>query len=338
MKRLIICCDGTWDGTRTHHATHVARIARGLLPNTPDDKAQILLYTGCDHQPIASPRAPELWALLDRAILDSYRFLVHNYSAGDEIYFFGVGPGAYVARSCIGLLRNTWLLRKEHGELIPTAYHIYRTLWGADADNAKNFRGPRCQRVAVKFLGVWDTLGPRGIPAGLTTGDSDERHGFHDTTLSGIVDNAYQALAIDQRGAAVAPTIWKTRPGRTRTEQCWFAGDHHDIGGGRRRGALAALTLRWMSEKAIACGLALDRRYLDSVYASLSASDPALTVHNSSVGGLRGGSAELRTIGVTNHDETLHTSAEQRYLTSDAYRPSNLRAFMKRDEQIRLPL
>ncbi len=338
MKRLIICCDGSWDAARARYPTHAAHMARGLLPSTPDHIAQIVFYTGCDHLPAGSPGPPVIRTLLDRAILDSYRFLVHNYVAGDEIYFFGVGRGAYVARSCIGLLRNAWLLRKEHGELIPAAYHIYRTLWGADADNAIHFRGPHCQAVRVKFLGVWDTLGPRGIPTGLATGDSGERHGFHDATLSGIVDNAYQALAIDQRGAPLLPAIWHTRPGRTRTEQCWFAGDHHDIGGGHRQGALAALTLRWMTEKATACGLMLDPLYLDGIYASLGAADPALRVHNSSVGGLRGRSAELRTIGVTNHDETLHTSAEQRFLNSTDYRPANLQAFMKRDEQIRLPL
>lgn len=338
MKRLIICCDGTWGSAQTPHPTHVAHIARGLLPCTPANIAQIVFYTRYEHPPTGTPRTAETWALLDNAILDSYRFLAHNYAAGDEIYFFGVSRGAYIARSCIGLLRNAWLLHKSHAELIPTAYHIYRTLWGADADNAVNFRGPHCQPVRVKFLGVWDTLGPRGMPESLATTDSGQRHGFHDTTLSSIVDNAYHALAIDQRGTPLAPTIWKTRPGRTRTEQSWFAGDHRDIGGGHRRGALAALTLHWMTEKATACGLALDRNYLDAIYSSAAAADPAQTVHHSSVGGLRGHSSELRAIGVTNHDETLHTSAEQRFLSSTDYRPSNLRAFLKQDEQIRLPL
>jgi hypothetical protein len=45
-----------------------------------------------------------------------------------------------------------------------------------------------------------------------------------------------------------------------------------------------------------------------------------------------------RPIGTTNSDETLHPSAEQRFLRDASYRPRNLRDFLARDDQIRLPL
>jgi hypothetical protein len=45
-----------------------------------------------------------------------------------------------------------------------------------------------------------------------------------------------------------------------------------------------------------------------------------------------------RPIGTTNADETLHPSAEQRFLRDASYRPRNLRDFLARDDQIRLPL
>ena len=63
---------------------------------------------------------------LDKNIQDAYRFLVHNYVKGDEIYLFGFSRGAYTARSVAGLIRNAGILKKLHAHLIPASYLMYR--------------------------------------------------------------------------------------------------------------------------------------------------------------------------------------------------------------------
>ena len=336
MKRLIVCCDGTWNTPQDNSVTNVVHIARAVRPQAADGTPQVVFYdwgVGTDDKSDALSGG-SLGRGLDKNITDCYRFLVHNYVPGDEIYFFGFSRGAYTARSCVGLIRNAWLLRKQHAELIPKAYHIYRTRWHADAQNARQFREPHCQQTGIRFLGVWDTVGALGIPLSLFKKLNKKRYAFHDTVISRSVENAYHALAIDEQRKPFTPTIWKTTADRERTEQCWFSGVHSDVGGGYREAGLSHIALRWLAEKASATGLEFDTHYLDSVYASNNEEQ----LHNSFTGAMKLLGRNKRSIGTTNGDETLHSSAEQRHLNQAKYRPKNLLEYLARDEQMRLPL
>jgi len=230
--------------------------------------------------------------------------------------------------------KTPWLLQKAHAGLIPRAYHIYRTRWGPDADNAVRFREPHCRAVRVRFLGVWDTVGALGIPIKLFDGLNEDRYGFHDTTISRIVEHACHALAIDERRKPFAPTIWKTRSGRKRTEQAWFSGSHADIGGGHREAGLSLISLHWIASQAAQAGLALDQTLLDRVLSR----NTREVVHDTVPLAYRIFGTAERAIGITNPDEILHPSAEQRFLREPDYRPRNLVEYLARDEQIRLPI
>jgi uncharacterized protein (DUF2235 family) len=336
MKRLIICCDGTWNTPETKHVTNVVHITRAIKPVADNGTNQVVFYdwgVGTDGK-LDAIHGGAVGAGIDKNIKDAYRFLVHNYEPGDELWFFGFSRGAYTVRSCIGLLRNAWLLRKANEGLIDRAYHIYRTKWHADAENARLFREPNGHPVKVKFLGVWDTVGALGIPLDIFRTLGDGRYAFHDTTISSSIENAYHALAIDEKREAFAPTIWQTGGNQNRTEQSWFAGVHSDIGGGYREAGLSHIALRWVIEKAVMCGLAVNTDYLATVYGENS----EVKLHNSSrsITGILG--TARRSIGAVNDDETLHTSAEQRYLKDKSYRPRNLLDYLATNEQIRLPL
>ena len=336
MKRLIICCDGTWNTPESKHVTNVAHLARAIKAQAADGTEQVVFYdwgVGTDGK-LDSLSGGAIGAGIDKNIRDAYRFLVHNYQAGDELWFFGFSRGAYTARSCIGLLRNCWLLHKAHADLISKAYHIYRTKWHADAENARDFREPNAQPVAIKFLGVWDTVGALGIPLSIFRSANHDRYQFHDTSISSIVENAYQALAIDEKRKPFAPTIWATKKERERTEQCWFAGVHSDIGGGYREAGLSHIALQWMAEKASMSGLELNEDYLATVYQL----NNEIQLHNSYKMPIKALGSFRRPIVATNSDETLHISAEQRYFSNKKYRPKNLRDYLANDEQIRLPL
>ena len=109
----------------------------------------------------------------------------------------------------------------------------------------------------IKFIGVWDTVGALGIPAhGIWFGK--EYYSWHDTELSGMVQNAYHAVAMDEHRPDFAATMWSKdkKPKRgQRVEQRWFPGSHADVGGGYSDGTLQQIPLRWMQEKATGCGL-----------------------------------------------------------------------------------
>jgi uncharacterized protein (DUF2235 family) len=337
MKRLVLLCDGSWlDPEPAPRPGNVRRLARLIAPRSAQGVEQVLYYhPGAGTAARLDRRDPQAFGQgLDAEIQSLYRFLLWNHAPGDEIFVFGACRGAYIARSLVGMLRNAWLLERAHEARLPQAYHVYRTHWGPDAENAVDFRTGIAREVRVRFLGVWDTVGERGIPLALFPGFDAERYLFHDTRLSRIVDHACHALAIDERRAALPATPWRTRADRTRTEQAWFAGAHADVCGGAREQGLANVTLQWMVEQATRAGLAMERSALQSMLAE----DTAEVVHGWIPPAQRAHGIAWRTIGGANADETLHPGAEQRFLRDPAYRPRNLREFLARDEQIRLPL
>ena len=336
MKLLVLLCDGTWLGGDGARSGNVVQLARAILARSAEGIEQITFYhegqgNGAALQGLG---AGALGDGINRDIQCLYRFLVHNYSKGDELFLFGFSRGAYLVRSLVGMLRNAWLLRKEHEALVPRAYHVYRTKWHADADNALRFREAHSRAVRVRFLGVWDTVGALGIPLDLFAGFDADRYNFHDTTLSRIVEHACHALAIDERRKPFAPTLWNTRSDRTRTEQAWFSGSHLDIGGGHHEAGLSHPSLRWMAEQARQSGLAVDHELIERI----SAPRREAVVHSAISPAMRLFGTADRPIGTGNADETLHSSAEQRYLRDKRYRPRNLVQYLERDEQIRLPL
>ena len=43
-KRLIVCCDGTWNSPEQHHVTNVVRTARAVRPADDEGVPQIAFY------------------------------------------------------------------------------------------------------------------------------------------------------------------------------------------------------------------------------------------------------------------------------------------------------
>jgi len=336
-KRLIVCSDGTWntpdqmdDGEI--RPSNVVKMARALAPQAPDGRAQVVYYdrgvgTGFGLDRLTGGA---FGRGLSENVEDAYRFLVDNYVEGDEIYFFGFSRGAFTVRSTGGLIRNCGLLKKIHAHKFPEAYALYRSKAPADEPdgaNAVKFREDYAFVVRVKFMGVWDTVGALGIPFGLLRLLTKHRYEFHDVRLSRYVDNAYQALAVDERRKTFRPAIWETKKIEGQNvEQVWFAGVHSNIGGGYKDSGLSDIAFLWMQQKAAACGLAFDQEYINAV------------IHPDSRGGLRKSKTGLfrllgdfiRPIGKgTNSEEAVHQTAIERRETDPEYRPENLIAYLE---------
>jgi uncharacterized protein (DUF2235 family) len=299
MKRIVIACDGTWRRLDARHPTNVAKLARAVLPVGPDGAAQVV----CHVNGVGSGRGTGALARgLDRAlgglfgmgltaaIEEAYRFLAFAYAPGDEIFVFGFSRGAFTARSLVGLIRNCGIPERAQAHAIPEALALYRARGPErrpDGPAALRFRarvaghvmtsaaeaGWRRARgagdaaavpLAIRYLGVWDTVGALGVPGHLALARRFNRGlEFHDTRLSGMVLAARHAVAIDERRRTFPPTLWDNlgelnarRGGAYR--QCWFPGDHGSVGGGGPVTALSDDALLWVAEGAAAAGLALD--------------------------------------------------------------------------------
>src|SRR5262249_39840724 len=138
------------------------------------------------------------------------------------------------------------------------AYELYRTRDASpDSIRAQNFREKHKSRIIeIIFLGVWDTVGALGIPVESFDEFNKEQFEFHDTELSGIVRNAFHALATDEHRQPYAATLWDPKKKLDQVvEQRWFLGAHADVGGGYKDRQLSDITLNWMQLRAQACGL-----------------------------------------------------------------------------------
>jgi uncharacterized protein (DUF2235 family) len=275
-KRLIVCADGTWnkrDRTEDHRNTNVAKLCDAIVQIDTHGVRQYVKYqkgvgTGPWYDKILGGVTG---AGLSQNIRECYTWIVDNYEPGDELFLFGFSRGAFTARSLVGFIRNCGILRPEHRGHVSKAYEFYR-----DRDPGKHPRTQVAQifrdtyarpdKPIIKCLGVWDTVGSLGIPTTGPIGTLSRRlFGFHDMKLSSWVQNAFHAVAIDELRKPFRPTLWElTDQDRAesialgqRIEQVWFAGVHSNVGGGYPNAELSDLALRWMLDRASACGLGL---------------------------------------------------------------------------------
>jgi len=269
-KRLIVCCDGTWNTADQAIAgqpcpTNVTKLALSIAPQDTAGVRQYVYY----HRGVGTSRWQRLRGGafgfgLSRNVLDAYRFLIDNYQPDDQLYFFGFSRGAYTARSTVGLIRNSGIVRPENADRIDEAWQLYRSSAEKPSGVASTlFRRAYSYEPRINFIGVWDTVGALGIPV---LGPRwlkpivvrlNRRWEFHDTKLSTHVDAAFHALAIDERRAAFEPTLWHQQPTARGQElkQVWFTGVHCDIGGGYPDTSLSDIMLLWMVDRARGYGL-----------------------------------------------------------------------------------
>src|SRR2546425_10251784 len=130
MKRIVVCCDGTWNRPDQVHdglvcASNVTKIARCIAPLDATGIPQVVFYD----KGVGTGRFDRLlggafgWGI-KRKILDAYSFLMTTYEPGDELFFFGFSRGAYTVRSTFGLIRNSGLLKPEFAHKLEGAYEL----------------------------------------------------------------------------------------------------------------------------------------------------------------------------------------------------------------------
>lgn len=237
MKRLVFCFDGTWNRLDAQFPTNVVFTAESVLPS-PDGAVQLIHYDeGVGTEKHEKLSGGMFGNGMERNLAEAYRFLVFNYTPGDQVYVFGFSRGAYTARSFCGLLANAGIVRRRDAARIGDAVALYRSRKPADAAHAERslkFRRDyspdicvnaeedawRCAHVPgyaagasplfrVAYLGVWDTVGSLGVPDRYRwLSFLDKVYQFHDTELSPFVEAARHAVALDERRKDFSPTLW----------------------------------------------------------------------------------------------------------------------------------
>jgi uncharacterized protein (DUF2235 family) len=280
MKRIVILIDGTWDEEGSGNPTNIAKLDPAYAAAAPslikavgvdgiEQKVEYHPGVGTDPDLIKHWLGGSIGLGLKQIVLDAYASVVNLYDHGDDIFVLGFSRGAYAARALVGMIGASGIVRQSAPANVETAWANYRV---APAVRAQPNTGSTGDAKAisdlkqlhdageiqpdnrVKCVGVWDTVGSYGVPAGfgfaaLARYISLVTLGFHDTSFGDHVEVGLHAVAIDERRRPFVPTFWTIEKGlqpKGHVEQTWFAGEHGNIGGGEPDPGLSNEALIWM--------------------------------------------------------------------------------------------
>jgi hypothetical protein len=271
MKRIVICYDGTWNTvTNPNEVTNVVRVGQAVRKADENGLTQMVYYNAGvgSGGPLDRFLGGVFGVGLRSNVKRGLAFLSLNWEPGDEIYIFGFSRGAYSARALAGVIGAIdGIPKQEHFDRLEDVWNYYRQdpKQRKDPKNRAEHKiddyvqGPHARggeaKPIIKCLGVWDTVGSYGVPAGLGLGAlarafTSWTRGFHDNTIGRHIEIGLHAMAIDERRRAFPPTAWVIRKGKSLedrvVEQVWFAGAHSNVGGGYGQSGLADLALIWM--------------------------------------------------------------------------------------------
>lgn len=331
MKRIIICADGTWNRPEVNlekdFPTNVLKFSRAIAPVDKKGVNQTVFYDwgiGSYHSQAAGGT---LGKGLDKNIMDCYRYIVHNFEKGDELYFFGFSRGAYTVRSLCGLINNCGILKKEKANQITQAFNLYKnSKYNPSHEHSVKYRNANSveKQTKVKFVGVWDTVGSMGLPTSIF-GFIKSKNLFYDNKIGGSIEVARHALSIDELRKDFEPTIWKKDvDNKVDLKQVWFAGVHSDVGGGYQPDkdgkALSEIPMLWMRDEAIAQDLCFQKHINSST--NFMASQ-----HNEH-------KRMFKLLGKHEReilpDTPIHISVKNRYEKNPLYRPKNLVRYIEK--------
>ncbi|OJJ49996.1 hypothetical protein ASPZODRAFT_139334 [Penicilliopsis zonata CBS 506.65] len=242
-KRIILCCDGTWQSAvsgKKNCPSNVTLICRSLNPVGTDKDGewqQVVWYdsgVGTTSGGLGPLIEGSLGRGLEGNVLEAYNFCVLNWTPGDQILCFGFSRGAYTARSIAGLIADLGICTKDKLHEFPELFQLYKDkskpgkrFYGSSdyiqwmehrvpADNTTTHGGwVQYNSRQVEVVGVFDTVGAIGVPS---------VHGYelkiaswwkeewHNVTLSRNIRNAFQALAIDEHRRAFSPSVFYIPP------------------------------------------------------------------------------------------------------------------------------
>ncbi len=273
MIRNIVLLDGTWntprDFTSICKKSWEPKVAERLIPPRGADGVEqnVRYFSGVGAQGFKIVGGT-VGLGLRKIVQDAYYWVVDNYRDDQELYIYGFSRGAYAARALAGLIGDCGVRKvKDKG-----VFDIARANRSA-RDASRRGEPPSGADIQannrIKLLGVFETVGSYGVPAGFSGLAPLGRYlmlkafgGFEDTRLGSHVDHALHAIGVDERRRPFIPTFWtvnKGEPHPKNIEQNWFPGVHSNVGGGYEESGLSDIALIWMIARTQALtGLSFD--------------------------------------------------------------------------------
>lgn len=132
-KRLMVCCDGTWQNSVDNYVkasstnpvprlappSNATRISRSFARTCSDGMFQIIYYqVGVGSGSGIAGIVPRILGGafgvgIAENIREAYSYICANYVDGDEIVLLGFSRGAFTARSIAGMIANLGLLTRQ---------------------------------------------------------------------------------------------------------------------------------------------------------------------------------------------------------------------------------
>jgi uncharacterized protein (DUF2235 family) len=277
-----VTCDGTWKDSDNgilngakQTPSNVSRIGWAIKDTSRDGFSQVVHYqagVGTTGGRISRMVGGATGFGLKNNLREAYNFIAVNYRPGDEIFLIGFSRGAFTARSIGGLIGDLGLLTREgmpwFNEIFDDYEHRNNPAYSSAYPDIPFVKKSAFSRryveqlvqmgytrleVPIKAVCCFDTVGSLGIPKipfvealRLLPHEMND-YQFYDTKLNPYVQNAFQALALDERRGPFSPALWEKRDGDTcNIKQVWFPGVHSSIGGGYADEELSNITLAWM--------------------------------------------------------------------------------------------
>ncbi|KAI8624359.1 hypothetical protein F5Y19DRAFT_319189 [Xylariaceae sp. FL1651] len=135
-KRIIICCDGTWQSAvsgEENSPSNVTRLARSLQRIATDDDGkkwqQIVWYdsgVGTTSGWLGKKYEGALGAGLESNVIEAYNFVSLNWSPGDQVLCFGFSRGAYTARTIAGLISDIGICEPRQLQYFPEIWKLIK--------------------------------------------------------------------------------------------------------------------------------------------------------------------------------------------------------------------
>ncbi|MDP6262487.1 MAG: DUF2235 domain-containing protein [Rhodospirillales bacterium] len=231
-KNIVLCSDGTGQAGGQGFVSNVWRLFKAVDRHHAKKKQVVFHVDGVGSEPgkVMRVLGGALGVGLGNDIRQLYATLVRSYKPEDKIFLFGFSRGAFTVRSLAGMIHHVGILKKDQfqsdeklNKAVKAAYKAYRK--EKNPDISKNYDLHDDKR-SIEFVGVWDTVDAIGVPI------DEMREAFyairntfyairdkfislphvlyrrHRAELNSSIQNAYQAISIDDERLTFHPMIW----------------------------------------------------------------------------------------------------------------------------------
>ncbi|KAI1421416.1 hypothetical protein F5Y12DRAFT_718464 [Xylaria sp. FL1777] len=274
-KRIIVCCDGTWQNSDNGYVksndtksksnlqvpSNVTRISRCFRRTCSDGTFQIIYYqsgVGSRSGIIDRLFSGAFGTGISENIREAYAFICANYVDGDEIVLLGFSRGAFTARSIGGMISDLGLLTRQGHDYF---YPIFK-----DMQNWSN------DKYDDPFPTMPFTNKPKGENAASIYRERLVEKGYSRIKGNNGQGTLIRVLAIVlQYPSFEQDPAWERRPQEQDTSdlrQVWFPGSHANIGGGWPDQGVANTTLAWMMDQLSSVGCEFQPDALERAFAA----------------------------------------------------------------------